>query len=91
MINGHVACSEVVIPIVPLRVWNAQRTRMVDTYALLDSGSTGTFCTEHLARQLNATRKKCELTLSTIEQQGHLIQTSVVQVQVSDVNEEAKV
>jgi hypothetical protein len=90
--NGHVASytSKVALPIVPVKVWNREETRYVETYALLDSGSTGTFCSEYLARQLNVTRKSCELSLSTIE--GHTkVKTSEVRLVVSDLSEETKV
>ena len=41
-----------VLPFVPVRVKAARGSVFIHTHALLDTGSTNTFCTEHLANSL---------------------------------------
>ena len=67
-----------VLPIVPVRVRAQGRNAYVHTYALLDSGSTSTFCTDELARQLNAASRKQSLSLTTLEKSNSTVETSVV-------------
>jgi transposase InsO family protein len=58
----------------------------VQTLALLDSGSTGTFCTDELAKQLNLVGKQRNLLISTVEQQGLEVHTKEVQLIVTDIS-----
>ncbi|XP_030845109.1 uncharacterized protein LOC115925437 [Strongylocentrotus purpuratus] len=67
-----------VLPIVPVRVRAQGENVFVNTYALLDSGSTSTFCTATLARELNATGRKQSLSLTTLEKRNSPIETSVI-------------
>ncbi|XP_063964310.1 uncharacterized protein LOC135156299 [Lytechinus pictus] len=67
-----------VLPIVPVRVRACGEGNAVETYALLDSGSTSTFCTASLARQLHAVERKQSLNLTTLERSNNMVDTSVV-------------
>ena len=73
--NGTRRC---VLPIVPVRVRAQGKDAFVHTYALLDTGSTSTFCTDGLVRQLNAPSRKQSLTLTTLEKENSTVETSVV-------------
>lgn len=66
------------LPIVPVRIRAQGENVFINTYALLDSGSTSTFCTASLARQLNATGRKQSLSLTTLEKCNSPIETSVI-------------
>ena len=55
IITGHLASTEkcfavteqtVLLPIIPVNMWNVQHTKMVISFALLDGGSTATFYSE---------------------------------------------
>ncbi|XP_054772959.2 uncharacterized protein LOC129280991 [Lytechinus pictus] len=67
-----------VLPIVPVRVRAHNESQSVETYALLDTGSTSTFCTAALSRQLNAVERKQSLNLSTLGRSNSTVDTSVV-------------
>ena len=59
--------GKVALPIVPIRVHlPLSPLQFVDTYALLDQGSTCTFCSDTLADRLNAPRNKEILELTTL-------------------------
>ncbi|XP_072171548.1 uncharacterized protein [Diadema setosum] len=76
--KGSSGTRRCVLPIVPVRVWAQGKTAAVQTYALLDSGSTSTFCTDRLAKQINADSKKESLNLTTLEKVNSRVRTSVV-------------
>ena len=56
------------LSIVPVQVKATKGSKSVLTYAFLDPGSSGTFCTERLRRQLNARGRKTEILLRTMGQ-----------------------
>lgn len=80
--------TKVALPLVLVKVWSPDRTRYVDTYALLDNGSTTTFCTERLARSIGLEGKKDILTLSTLQQSGSRVETAVVSLDLTDFSEQ---
>lgn len=92
VINGHVASytRNMVLPIMPVKLWNVEMTRYIETYALLNRGSTRKFCSEYLAWQLNATRRPCKLSFLAIEGRSK-VKTSEIQLDVSGLSEESKV
>lgn len=56
-----------VLAIVPVRVKSKKSNKVVEaSYVFMDSGSSATFCTEALAKQLNVQGRRTELMLSTI-------------------------
>lgn len=55
--------------VVPVKVKLDKGTKVVETYAFLDPGSSATFCTEALMTQLNANGKKVEILLRTMGQE----------------------
>ena len=66
---GTGAGRECALPIVPVQVKVIKGSKKVTTYAFLDPGSSGTFCTERLKRQLNAKGRKTEILLETMGQE----------------------
>ncbi|XP_065068249.1 uncharacterized protein LOC135693649, partial [Rhopilema esculentum] len=75
------------LPIVPLMVKGTGSDKLFKTYALLDSGSTASFCSEALLDKLGVTGRKCELSVATINGSKTYCQTSVVSLEVMDLEE----
>lgn len=68
---GHIgACCEndSIFSIVAIKVKGQRSNITVETYAFLDPGSPGTFCTENLARKLNLSGKSTSILLRTMSQ-----------------------
>lgn len=79
--------SRMGLPIVPVRV--SADDVQVDTYALLDSGSTSTFCTEGLRERLLVTGVKQNLRLSTLHGDRRNLTVQVVSLQVKGLGVDA--
>lgn len=47
-----------ILPIVPVQVKSSKGNKVIETYAFLHPGSTGTFCSEKRLHKLNTTRTK---------------------------------
>ena len=76
------------LPLVPVKVWSPDGTRSVSTHALLDSGSTTSFCTESLARSVGIKGKHESLALSTLMSSVDSVEMSVLELTISDVHEQ---
>ena len=77
----------VALPIVPVVVRSQVGEQYVETYALLDNGSTNTFCSEELLTHLNiSNRPKETLSLTTLEKENSSMETTVVSLEVSDLD-----
>ena len=74
-----------VLPIGPVHVQAPDGDRCVRTYALLDSGSTTSFCTESLARKVSVRGEERILSISTLDNPDGRIQTPVVSLMVDTV------
>ena len=59
--------------------------RCVHTYALLDSGSTNTFCSEDLLREFQLKGEKTILSLTTLDKANSQTHAMVVSLEVSDM------
>ena len=57
---GH---SNRVLPILPVKVKSSKGNKVIKTYAFLDPGSTGTFCSEKLINRLNTEGRKAKIHL----------------------------
>ena len=60
--------TRVAMSILPVKVKIRNINRVIETYALLDSGSTDTFCTESLMRALKVEGRKTKILLKTMGQ-----------------------
>lgn len=80
---------KVALPIVSVQVRAAGQNQFLSTYALLDSGSTNTFCCDELLKQLGVVGKKSLLSLTTLEKVDSLTETKVVSLEVADMDENA--
>jgi len=79
------------LPLIPVKVRAADGQRYVKTLALLDSGSTTTFCTERLAKALHLQGKPETLTLSTMESANSKVKTHAVSLDVLSMDEQSVV
>ena len=75
----------IALPIVPVVVRAPGNQRCVTTYALLDTGSSSTFCSEELMKELGLTGDKELLCLTTLEKQNSKVETMSISLEVSDV------
>lgn len=71
------------LPILPVVIHNPLNGQSVRTLALLDTGSTNTFCTNSLVQELSLQGKEETLVLSTLEKANSRIKAMVVSFQVS--------
>jgi hypothetical protein len=64
--RGHKLGSRIAMPILPVLVKAQNSDKCIQTYAFLDSGSTSTFCSENLRKQLNVEGRKTTISLPTM-------------------------
>eukprot|EP00794_Sanderia_malayensis_P013184 gene13184-14532_t len=74
------------LAIVPVLVKARESTKLLETYAFLDSGSNTSFCTESLLQNLEVEGKRTKLSLTTMQGENNAIECSLVSLQVSDMN-----
>ncbi len=79
---------KVSLPIVPVRVKALGENRTIDTYALLDAGSTSSFCTAGLMSELGVDGKKETLSLTTLESKDKKTDTFVIGLEVCGIRQE---
>ena len=74
--------------VVPVKVWIKGSKTPTVTYAFLDSGSSSTFCTETLMRQLGVSGPKTTISLTRLEKKDSLVDSFVVtDLTISDLDE----
>ena len=69
---GHMGAGKdkrVAMSILPVKVKSKDSGEAIQTYAMLDSGSTATFCSEQLMRDLRIEGKKTQILLRTMGQE----------------------
>lgn len=86
--RGHTGAREdrCVLSILPVKVNNSKASNINTTYAFLDLGSSGTFCTEHLMQKLKVTDRKTNFLLSTMGQKKVVPAYALTGLQVSDLD-----
>ena len=89
--TGAGAGTRIALPIVPVEVSTDQHDVIVSTYALLDSGSTNSFCSARLFDQLLVVGKKSLLSISTLDKANSVSEMESVSLKVTSVNTGAKV
>ena len=75
----------VALPIVAVNI-KASNGSNIRTYALLDSGSTSSFCTEELLKKLQVPSREETIRLTTLNQKEKVVKTTVASIKVSDIN-----
>lgn len=80
--------KECALAIVPVKVKLDKGTKCVESYAFLDPGSSATFCTEELAKQLAAPGRKMEIILKTMGQEKTLSTYRVSGLEVAALDSE---
>eukprot|EP00794_Sanderia_malayensis_P001912 gene1912-2170_t len=75
------------LPIVPLKVKGAESDNSIKTYVLLESGSTASFCSEVLLKELGVTGTKHQTSVATISGVDTNYQTSVVSLEMMNLEE----
>ena len=90
--NSTVSCSfttakevKVALPVVPVPVRCPTSQTSVITYALLDPGSTATFCSSSLVERLAATQQNETLNLRTLSGE-ETVETTYINLQASDLD-----
>lgn len=81
---GHLVCS---LAIVPVRVKSKKSNQEVLTYAFLDPGSSATFCTEQLMKELKLTGRKTNILLRTMGQERSVSTHVCTELEISGLNE----
>lgn len=75
-----------IVSIVLVLVKSKKGSKIVETYAFMDSGSSATFCTDALARQLNLQGRHIELELKTMSPKHHVESYLLTDLEVSGLN-----
>ena len=76
-----------VLAIVPVRIKSKRSDEAVEVYAFMDLGSSASFCTEALARQLNVQGRRTELMLSTINARRRVESYILTDLEVSGIED----
>ena len=71
-----------------MKVKEPGRDYIIKTYAFLDSGSNVSFCSEELASHLGHSGHQTSLALTTMEKEDSKAITSVISLEVMDLEEE---
>lgn len=80
------AGKECALAIVPVQVRIAKGDKFLLTYAFLDPGSSATFCTENLMKQLNAKGRRTEILLRTMGQERPVKSYELTGLEVSNLD-----
>ena len=75
------------LSIVPVQVKCTKGSKIINTYAFLDPGSSATFCTENLLNKLNIRGKRTNILLKTMNQEQSVIAYMANGIEVSALNE----
>ena len=77
---------EIGLSIVPVNVKAAKGSHVIQTYALLDPGSSATFCSEELRTRLNLKGKRTRILLRTMNQETSVPAHVISGLEVSALN-----
>lgn len=85
---GHTGAGQdrCVLSILPVKIRSAKGNHIVKTYAFLDPGSSATFCSEHLMKQLRVAGRKTNFLLSTMGQKTVVPAYSLTGLEISGLN-----
>ena len=90
MSNGYIdnSATRIALPIVAVKVRAPGSKTCVKTYALLDSGSTNTFCSQELLNDLGIKGRNEQVSLTTLERANSSVTMSVTALEVMDIRGE---
>ena len=88
-VTSHIGagCGSKALSIVPVKVKGHGERKVITTYALLDNGSTASFCTDNLLKELGLQGKRCQLTVATISNVESNSESSIASLDVMDLKE----
>ena len=84
-------CGNQALSIVPVKVQARGKGKLVENYALLDSGSTATFCSASLLRELGEKGRRCQMSVATIDGVKEDCKSSVTSLEVLDLDDDVLV
>ena len=73
--------------IVPVKVKGRGSGEIITTYALLDNGSTSTWCSESLVKKLGVVGPRIDVSLSTVEKDCNPTSCHIVCLEIMDMDE----
>ena len=79
------------MPVVPVVVQAPGVDSTFETYALLDSGSTSSFCSSRLMDRLQLVGRSEILSLTTLERASSITKADIVSLQVSDLGKNSMI
>lgn len=79
--------NECMLSIVPVKVKHSKGSKVIHTYAFLDSGSSATFCTKSLIDKLKITGRKTNILLRTMSQEKSVSSDIITGLEVSAINQ----
>ena len=79
--------KRIALPIVAVKVREPGGCKSIETYALLDSGSTASFCSDKLFNKLGVKGHRERISVTTLGQAGRAEDTRVTSLEVSDIYE----
>ncbi len=74
------------MPILPVQVKSNKGNKVIQTYAFLDPGSSATFCSEHLMKELNMSGKRVNIFLRTMGQEQSASCNVIDGFEISGIN-----
>lgn len=85
---GHTGArnTKYALSILPMQVKSVKGHKIIQTYALLDPGSSATFCTERLAQKLSLDGKPTTVLLKTMSHERPVKSALVSGLEVSELN-----
>lgn len=85
-VTGAGSNSVIALPIVPVMVSNEVSGASVQTFTLLDSGSTHSFCCNDITRSLKLPERFETLSLTNLDKANSIMKTTVVSFDVTSLN-----
>ena len=87
---ANTGVPRVVLPVVAVQN-TSKCERSICTHALLDTGSTHTFCANSLLEELKSEGKRANMSLSTLSSHGEKLETTIHELEVTDLQGHHKI
>ena len=85
MSHTGAGCSHQSLSVVPVKVKGNCGTKEVTTYALLDNGSTASFCTKDLLNEIGVATTRCRLSLTTVNNVVESCASTMASLRISNL------